>query len=140
MVFVSISLNSEHRASRSSPLELHFPCLHMTKGHLSFSLPILTWKSPISSSLCVRGMPLSTLASWLKASLFSSGFVIVGAYTLIIVAKLSLLRGSLIIMILSLTGSCISVSFVTISFLIAKPTPASLLSPLGLPFQKKIFQ
>ena len=60
-----------------------------------------------------------------------------GAYTLIIVAKLSLLRGSLIVMILSLTGRGISVSFVTISFLIAKPTPASLLSPSGLPLQKK---
>ena len=40
-------------------------------------------------------------------------------------------------MILSLTGRGISVSFVTISFLIAKPTPASLLSPLGLALQKK---
>ena len=40
-------------------------------------------------------------------------------------------------MILSLTGRGISVSFVTISFLIAKPTPASLLSPSGLPLQKK---
>ena len=69
--------------------------------------------------------------------LFSSGFVIVGAYTLIIVAKLSLLRGSLIVMILSLTGRDISVSFVTISFLIPKPTPASLLSPSGVPLQKK---
>ena len=67
MVFVTISSNSEHRASRSSPLELHFPipCLPMTKGHLSFSLPILALKSPISSSLSVRGMPLTTLASWL---------------------------------------------------------------------------
>ena len=69
--------------------------------------------------------------------MFSCGFVIVGAYTLIIVAKLSLLRGSLIVMILSLTGRGISASFVTISFLIAKPTPASLLSPLCLPLQKK---
>ena len=50
---------------------------------------------------------------------------------------LSLLRGSLIVMILSLTGRGISVSFVTLSFLIAKPTPASLLSPSGLPLQKK---
>ena len=60
MVFVTISSNSEHRASRSSPLELHFPipCLPMTKGHLSSSLPILALKSPISSSLSVRGMPL----------------------------------------------------------------------------------
>ena len=40
-------------------------------------------------------------------------------------------------MILSLTGRGIYVSFVTISFLIAKPTPASLLSPSGLPLQKK---
>ncbi|KAK2174408.1 hypothetical protein NP493_802g03048 [Ridgeia piscesae] len=40
-------------------------------------------------------------------------------------------------MILSFTGRAISVSFVTISFLIAKPTPASLLSPSGLPLQKK---
>ena len=40
-------------------------------------------------------------------------------------------------MILSLTGRGISVSFVMISFLIAKPTPASLLSPSGLPLQKK---
>ena len=56
---------------------------------------------------------------------------------LIIVAKLSLLRGSLIVMILSLIGRGISVSFVTISFLIAKPTPASILSLLGLPLQKK---
>ena len=40
-------------------------------------------------------------------------------------------------MILSLTGRGISISFVTISFLRAKPTPASLLSPLGLPLQKK---
>ena len=40
-------------------------------------------------------------------------------------------------MVLSLTGSSISVSFVTISFLIAKPTAASLLSPSGLPLQKK---
>ena len=36
-----------------------------------------------------------------------------------------------------LTGRGISVRFVTISFLIAKPTPASLLSPSGLPLQKK---
>ncbi|KAK2160700.1 hypothetical protein NP493_1627g01002 [Ridgeia piscesae] len=66
-VFVTISSNSEHRASGSSPMELHFPilCLPMTKGHLSFSLPILALKSPINSSLSVRGMPLSTLASWL---------------------------------------------------------------------------
>ena len=40
-------------------------------------------------------------------------------------------------MILSLSGRGISVSFVMISFLIAKPTPASLLSPSGLPLQKK---
>ncbi|KAK2191784.1 hypothetical protein NP493_46g09049 [Ridgeia piscesae] len=40
-------------------------------------------------------------------------------------------------MILSLTGRGISDSFVTISFLIAKPTPASLISPSGLPLQKK---
>ena len=40
-------------------------------------------------------------------------------------------------MILSLTGCGISVSFVTISFLIAKPTSASLLSPSGLPLHKK---
>ena len=55
MVFVTISSNSEHRASRSSPLELHFPipCLPMTKGHLSLSLPILALKSHISSSLSV---------------------------------------------------------------------------------------
>ena len=62
---------------------------------------------------------------------------VVGAYMLIIVAKLSLLRGCLIVMILSLTGRGIFARFVTISFLIAKPTPASLLSPLGLPLQKK---
>ena len=63
----AICSNSDHRASRSSPLELHFPipCLPMTKGHLSLSLPILALKSPISSSLSVGGMPLSTLASWL---------------------------------------------------------------------------
>ena len=42
-------------------------------------------------------------------------------------------------MIMSLTGRGISVSFLTISFLIAKPTPTSLLSPLGLPLQKKNF-
>ncbi|KAK2168587.1 hypothetical protein NP493_1220g00076 [Ridgeia piscesae] len=40
-------------------------------------------------------------------------------------------------MILLVTGCGISVSFVTISFLIAKPTPASLRFPLGLPLQKK---
>ena len=40
-------------------------------------------------------------------------------------------------MILSLTGRDIFVSFVTISVLIAKPTPASLLSPSGLPLQKE---
>ena len=40
-------------------------------------------------------------------------------------------------MILSLIGRGISVSFVTISFLKAKPTPASLLYPSGLPLQKK---
>ena len=56
---------------------------------------------------------------------------------LIIVAKLSMLRGSLIVMILSLTGRGISVSFLTISFLVAKPTPASRLSPSGLSLQKK---
>ncbi|KAK2187164.1 hypothetical protein NP493_173g03042 [Ridgeia piscesae] len=39
-------------------------------------------------------------------------------------------------MILLLTGCGISVSFVTISFLIAKPTLASLLSPSGFPLQK----
>ncbi|KAK2172617.1 hypothetical protein NP493_946g00008 [Ridgeia piscesae] len=55
MVYFTISSNSEHRASRSSPLELHspIPCLPMTKSHLSLSLPILTLKSPISSSLSV---------------------------------------------------------------------------------------
>ena len=58
-------------------------------------------------------------------------------YTLIIVVKLSLLRGSLSVTILSLTGRGISVSLVTMSFLIAKPTPACLLSPSGLPLQKK---
>ena len=40
-------------------------------------------------------------------------------------------------MSLSLTGRGIFVSFVTISFLIAKLTPASLLSPSGFPLQKK---
>ena len=40
-------------------------------------------------------------------------------------------------MILSPTGRGISISLVTISFLKAKPTPASLISPLGLPLQKK---
>ena len=66
MVFVTVSSNSEHRASRSSPLELPFPipCLPITKGHLSLSFRILALKYPISSSLSVRGMPLSTLASW----------------------------------------------------------------------------
>ena len=54
-----------------------------------------------------------------------------------IVAKLPLLGSSLIVMILSLTGRGISVSFVMIAFLIAKPTPASLLSLSGLPLQKK---
>ncbi|KAK2187094.1 hypothetical protein NP493_179g00028 [Ridgeia piscesae] len=67
MEFVTISSNSEHRASRSSPLELHFPIpyLPMTKGYLSLSLPILALKSPISSSLSVRGMSLSTFATLL---------------------------------------------------------------------------
>ena len=36
-----------------------------------------------------------------------------------------------------LSGRGISVSFITISFLISKPTPAVLLSPSGLPLQKK---
>ena len=79
--------NSERRTSRSTPLELYFPISHlpMTKRYLSFSLPILVLKN--SSSLSARGMPLSKLARWLlKASLFSSGFDIVGTYTLIIVA------------------------------------------------------
>ena len=40
-------------------------------------------------------------------------------------------------MILLLTGRGISVNIVTISFLIAKPTPVSLLSPLSLPLRKK---
>ena len=59
MAFVTISSNSEHGASRSSPLELHFPipCVPMTKGHLSLFLPILAFRSPISSSLSVGGMP-----------------------------------------------------------------------------------
>ena len=63
IVFVTISSNSEHKSSRSSPLELHFPvpCLPITMGHLSLSLHILALKSPISSILSVRGMPLSTL-------------------------------------------------------------------------------
>ena len=140
MVFVTIRSNSEHRASTSPPLELYFPipCLPMTNSHLSFCLRILSLKSPISSSLSVRRMPLSTLASWLsKAYLFSSGFVIVVAYTLLTVAKLFFLRGNIIVMIMSLTGRGISVSFVTISFLIAKHNPAPLLSPSGLPLQKK---
>ena len=87
MVFVTIISNSERRTSRSTPLELYFPISHlpMTKRYLSFSLPILVLKN--SSSLSARGMPLSKLARWLlKASLFSSGFDIVGTYTLIIVA------------------------------------------------------
>ena len=43
IVFDTISSNSEHRASRSSPLELHFPipCLPMTNGHLSLSYCII---------------------------------------------------------------------------------------------------
>ena len=123
MVFITISSNSEHRASRSSPLELHFPipCLPMTKGHLYCLFLFSHWSLLLAVAFLYEG----------------SGFVIVGAYTLIIVAKLSLLRGSLIVMILSLTGRGISVSFVTISFLITKPTPASLLSPSGLPLKKK---
>ena len=58
MVFVTISSNSDHRVSRSSPLQLHFPipCLLITKGHLSLSLPNLALKSPISSSLSVPGL------------------------------------------------------------------------------------
>ena len=104
---------------------LHFPipCLPMTKGHFSFSPPILALKSHINNSLSVRMMPVVV-----EAYLPSSEFVIVGAYTLIIVAKLFLLRGSLIVMILSLTGRGISVSFARISVL-AKPTPASVLFP-----------
>ena len=53
MMFVTISSNSEHRASRSSALGLHFPirCLPITKGHLSLSLRILALKSAISNSL-----------------------------------------------------------------------------------------
>ena len=122
IVFINISSNSEHRASRKSPLELHFPipCLPMTKGHLPLSLPILALKFPISSRLSVRGMSVSTLASWL-----------IDNCSEVVLAQ------SLIVTILSLTGRDISVSFVTISFLIAKPTPASLLSPSGLPLQKK---
>ena len=67
MVFATISSNSDHTASRSWPLELHFriPYFPMTKGRLSFSFPILALKSPISSNLSVRVMPLSTLSSWL---------------------------------------------------------------------------
>ena len=62
MVFVTISSNSEHRVSRSSPLEMHFPipCLPMTKGHLSLFLPILALKSPISSSLFVWQVPFNS--------------------------------------------------------------------------------
>ena len=47
MVFITISSNSQQRACRSSPLEFQFPisCLPMTKGHMSFSLPILELKS-----------------------------------------------------------------------------------------------
>ena len=56
---------------------------------------------------------------------------------MIIVAKLSLLRGIFIVMILLLTGRGISVRILTISFLTAKPTPASFLCPSGLPLQKK---
>ena len=132
--FVTFRSKSEHRVSRSSPLVLHspIPCLPMTKGHFSFSLRILALKSPVSNILSARRMAVGV-----EAYLYSSGFVIAGAYTLIIVAKLFLLRGSLIVMILSLTGRGISVSFVRISFLIAKPTLASSLSPSGLPLQKK---
>ena len=78
-------------------------------------------------------------AGYRRPPCFHLDFVIVGAYTLIIVAKFSLLIGSLIVMIMSLTGCGISVSFVKISFLIAKPTPASLLSPSGLLIQKKVY-
>ena len=41
-------------------------------------------------------------------------------------------------MTMSLTGRGISISFVTIYLLIVKHTPASLLSPSGLPLQKKV--
>ena len=116
-------------------MELHFQirCLPMTKGHLLFSLPILALNSPINSSLSVRGMPLSTLANWLyKASLFTSGFVIVGACTLVIVAKLSVLRGSLIVMILSLIGRDISIRFVTMSFFLFGSKAHSIRPPFFL--------
>ena len=67
MVLVTIRSNSVHSANRSSPLELHFsnPYLPKAEGHLSFSLPILALKSPISRSLSVLGMFLSVPFSWL---------------------------------------------------------------------------
>ena len=120
MVFVTISSNSEHRASRSSPLELHFPipCLPMTTDHLSFSLPILALKSSIKHELiCTVDATEHTcqlVVEGLLVFIWVCHFWSVHADNL---AKLSLHRGSLIVMILLLTGRGISVSFVTISFL-----------------------
>ena len=61
MVLFTIRSNSVHSANRSSPLELHFPIPYLPKaeGYLSFSLPILALKSPISRSLSVLGLFLS---------------------------------------------------------------------------------
>ena len=121
MVFVTISSNSEHRASRSSPLELHFqiPSLPMTKGNLSLTLPILALKSAISS-ICMRA-----------ATEYTCRLVVEGLLVFIWVCHCwsihaNTCRKVALVMILSLTVHDISVRFVTISFVIANPTPASL--------------
>ena len=63
MVFVTIISNSEHTTSRSSPLELHFPipCLPMTKGHLSLSLPILAFYYMVMIIKQYLALPLKVL-------------------------------------------------------------------------------
>ena len=105
---ITIRSNSVYSANGRSLLELHFqiPYLAKAEGHLSFHLHILALKSPIA---------------------------IVGVYTPTIGAFRSIVRGIRIVIILSLTGCGISVSFVTMSLITAKHYPAYLLLSFGLP-------
>ena len=121
MVLVTIRSNSVHSVNRISPLELHFPIPYLSKaeGHLSFSLPIL-FCSLLSAGACrYRGCFWVYPSADCRMSPCSPrGLPLLEFYAVTIVAFRSLVRGILIVIILSLTRCVISVSFATMSLLL----------------------
>lgn len=98
------------------------PCLPRTLFYFSVSEPVLALKPPININV-------SSIWTRLIVSFrtLQNCFFIVGAYTLVKVGNL-FWRGSLIVVIRSLTGVESSSKVAAMSFLKLNPTPTSLLS------------